>query len=225
MCTTYLPRAVRNYNVGSDGVADGNVVHDIGNPSTLCYRVHGIYTSHPRTTIVNNIAYRNWSWGLHGYHNPDRAVIANNLVFQNGQGGISMAADTAAGYTLTNLVVTNNVVMNNGFAWSSSSAMRTYGGIGSGCIWRNNLMFNNKSNTVSASGCSPTNTLSADPQFVNYRADGTGDYHLRSTSPAINAGTITGAPSFDADHGLRPMGGTFDIGHHEYGSVPGSWPW
>jgi len=36
-------------------------------------------------------------------------------------------------------------------------------------------------------------SISADPQFINYQPDGSGDYHLSSTSPAIAAGTSSGA--------------------------------
>jgi hypothetical protein len=54
-----------------------------------------------------------------------------------------------------------------------------------------------------------------------------GDYHLGgaitsggqvtgSTSPAVNTGTATGAPSHDFDLQPRPMGGGFDIGADEF---------
>jgi hypothetical protein len=42
-----------------------------------------------------------------------------------------------------------------------------------------------------------------------------GDYHLTITSPAIDAGTPVGAPSFDFDNELRPLDGHFEIGADE----------
>ena len=60
-----------------------------------------------------------------------------------------------------------------------------------------------------------TSTLVVDPQFVNYQPDGTGDYHLQNTSPAIDAGTSIGAPTTDLDGNPRPQGDGFDIGLYE----------
>jgi hypothetical protein len=73
-------------------------------------------------------------------------------------------------------------------------------------------------------GVTDVGTLRVDPLFVNYRPDGGGDYHLTSGSPAINAGTSQGAPADDLDGGSRPVGGAYDIGPYEFGSVPSAWP-
>lgn len=61
-------------------------------------------------------------------------------------------------------------------------------------------------------------TISADPKFVNYKADGTGDYHLTSSSPCIGAGTDVGAFPTDFDGNPRPPLNTFryDIGPYVY---------
>jgi hypothetical protein len=60
---------------------------------------------------------------------------------------------------------------------------------------------------------------------VNYTGDASGDYHLTSSSPAIDAGTSTGAPSTDFADGPRPQGSGFDIGAYEYGAPVAAWPW
>jgi hypothetical protein len=65
--------------------------------------------------------------------------------------------------------------------------------------------------------------LCADPMFVKPAWGRAGDYHLRSSSPAIDAGTAEGAPSVDLDRNARPHGKGFDIGAYEFGaSKPGA---
>jgi hypothetical protein len=61
-------------------------------------------------------------------------------------------------------------------------------------------------------------TITADPRFVNYKADGTGDYHLTDTSAAINKGLLAYAPSTDLDGNSRLPGPGCDIGAYEYGA-------
>jgi hypothetical protein len=60
-----------------------------------------------------------------------------------------------------------------------------------------------------------TGTIAADPKFVSYKADGTGNYRLQSTSPAVNKGIATSAPTYDIDNVARPKGGALDIGAYE----------
>lgn len=55
--------------------------------------------------------------------------------------------------------------------------------------------------------------ISSDPQFVDQL---TGDYHLQITSPCIDAGTLTNAPTMDFDAVSRPQGSGIDIGAYEY---------
>ncbi|MBI2100713.1 MAG: right-handed parallel beta-helix repeat-containing protein [Candidatus Vogelbacteria bacterium] len=67
-----------------------------------------------------------------------------------------------------------------------------------------------------------THTLFADPQFVNYQRHSAWDFHLKSTSPARDAGINMG-PSTDFDGNPRPSGTGYDIGAYEYpsGGTPG----
>jgi hypothetical protein len=60
-------------------------------------------------------------------------------------------------------------------------------------------------------------TITTDPQFVNYQSNGSGDYHLKSTSPGVDAGVSTNAPSIDIDGATRPQGNGIDIGPYESG--------
>jgi parallel beta-helix repeat protein len=72
--------------------------------------------------------------------------------------------------------------------------------------------------------------ISADPRFV-----GAQNFHLKASSPAIDAGTNTGAPDDDLDHATRPIDGdadtiaTVDMGAYEFAGPtmsvsPGSVP-
>ncbi len=67
----------------------------------------------------------------------------------------------------------------------------------------------------SASGFVVTNLIVSDPQFVSLS---TPDFHLQSTSPAINAGTSDVSPVLNYDYDLisRPQNSAYDIGAYEY---------
>ncbi len=54
------------------------------------------------------------------------------------------------------------------------------------------------------------------PGFVNANA---GDFHLLTTSPAIDKGTAVDAPKVDFDSVSRPIGHGYDIGAYEYPST------
>ncbi len=75
----------------------------------------------------------------------------------------------------------------------------------------NNLFYRGDGRPLSGTRGS-TDVWGVDPQFVSPT---TGDYHLRSTSPAINAGSNTGVVD-DKDGTPRPQGSAYDIGAYEY---------
>jgi hypothetical protein len=58
--------------------------------------------------------------------------------------------------------------------------------------------------------------ITSDPRFVN---PASGDFHLQSSSPAINTGA-TVSVTYDFDGQPRPVGGGFDIGYDEVPTVP-----
>jgi len=55
------------------------------------------------------------------------------------------------------------------------------------------------------------------PQFADQTTE---NYHLKKSSPCIDAGTSVGAPDTDIDGDLRPQGEGFDIGADEYLVTP-----
>src|SRR4029077_14823236 len=64
----------------------------------------------------------------------------------------------------------------------------------------------------------PSAPLSVAPDFVNWQADGSGDYHLQAGSPLIAAGTSLGAPATYFDGTARPQAQGIDIGPFESGA-------
>jgi hypothetical protein len=172
--------------------------------------VQGIYHSNLRGRIVNNISYKVSGYGIHLWHAANQVTISNNLSFENWRGGIVVGAgDAPGGVTADNVLVSNNICINN----------KVYGIVESGATgannkYLNNLIWGNDTNLLLK--VTAVHTISADPKFVHYLADGGGDYHLAAGSPCIDAGTTQGAPSTDYDGVSRPKGAGIDIGPYEY---------
>lgn len=200
------------YNVKSGGIADSNVVHNIGPLGTNCFRVQGIYTSIPGVTISNNIIYKVVGYGVVNGHCSHSAKVLNNTIFNNGGpvegGGIIMAGNTNCTLASKGNVVANNIVYDNVIGVHeervTAADVTTY---------TNNLVFGNKINW-GAMRMPHSNDVSANPAFVNYLKDGGGDYRLRSGSPAIGKGSATYAAPLDFLGNVR--GSTVDIGAYEF---------
>jgi hypothetical protein len=204
----------------------GNVVHDIGNPAVQCATVQGIYHANLRGHIVNNISYHNAAWGIHLWHAATNVVIANNLVFQNGDGGIVVGAGDAPGGVIDdNTIVSNNIVMSNGSNWGSGLGISEQGSTGTGNQYLNNLIWNNTQGIVLQNGLHDESTIRTDPQLVNYRLGGRGDYHLRPTSPAISSGSAQGLPPIDFDGAPTATDARPHIGPYVFPSKAALWPW
>jgi parallel beta-helix repeat protein len=198
---------------GLYNVVANNHVHHIGRlTDTGCNLVHGIYISRAGSRIENNVVHNNQGCGIHAYHEPRDAVIVNNLSFHNGTCGLVVGA--GKGLVARDFLVANNIFYDNlkfGIYESGSTIGNTF---------RNNLVFRNPTDLGIGRASSVVGTLAADPRFVNYRRDGSGDYRLQSSSPAIDAGTADRAPAFDFDRVARPQGAGVDMGPYEFVAGP-----
>lgn len=200
----------------------GNVVHDIGDLNVSSYLVHGIYYGTKGGHIYNNIVFRAQGWGIQLWHAASNITISNNTIFNNMQGGILVGAGDFPcpqcgddSTTVTNNIVVYNLAHNSGGSLIGGFGIIENGFTGTHNVYDNNLLYGNQSGPFSLqNGNIPGPTILADPMFVNYVSDGTGNYHLQTGSPAINAGTNEGpAPTYDFDGVPRPP---WDLGAFEY---------
>jgi hypothetical protein len=143
-------------------------------------------------------------------------LVANNIVQSCIGRGIVTWNETAA---------TNTKIYNNTVDGCTDSGIHV-GSNMSGALVRNNMstfnggggFTNNGSSTTfgfnlctsSGTGCT---TVSPTPNYVD--RTGTFDFHLQSTSPAINAGTTLTEVPLDFEGTVRPQGAAYDIGADE----------
>jgi hypothetical protein len=162
--------------------AIGNEVHHVGTETSD--RVHGIY--HQSTgSIVGNLVYTNpGSIGIVLWHDATDVVIANNTVFDNAV-GISVGSGDwyQEQKPANNVKVVNNLVYDN-----RGAGIQEHGVTGRNNVYQNNLVYRNGRNWRLQNGLTHRGTITADPQFVNYKRGGVGDYRVRDTSPAIGKG-------------------------------------
>lgn len=163
----------------------GNVVRNIGLAMLgNCRTVQGIYIANPHNVVVNNVVSGVAAVGIQQWHGATDSTIVNNTVFRCKIGILIGGGDSG---TLPNgsqnNYVANNIVYDN----------ITYGIVEGGKVGANNRYVDN---LVHASGTAirvkgeVSGTIAADPQFVNYQPDGSGDYRLKRTSPALKAPAV-----------------------------------
>lgn len=154
-----------------------------------------------RTLVENNVSINNGGSGIHSYL-ADHVDIVNNTACNNG---------TVVGYPdiFTNSCKDVNIINNimysrKGGKCNSAPTYVTE-------VYDYNIYYNG---TVGKKGA---HDLVADPQFVNLNlklADG--DFHLKSTSPAVNSGINSLYAVKDIEGRLRPVGAAIDRGAYEF---------
>src|SRR6185312_12434756 len=112
-----------------------------------------------------------------------------------------------------------NILVNN-----TAYGLREFvsGGAAMGAnTYTNNLMFRNTTAAYLAVGGNVNaNAQTTDPLFVNAQTDGSGDFRVRTGSPAIDNGSDASMPatwgSIDTLGYTRPVGAHRDIGAYEF---------
>jgi hypothetical protein len=161
-----------------------NTVRNIGLAMMgRCNTVQGIYIANAHNMVTNNVVSGVAAVGIQQWHGATASTIVNNTVFRCkigiliGQGDAGASPDGSQ-----DNYVANNIVYDN----------MTYGIVEGGTVGKNNRYVNN---LVHASGTNVrvagevSGTISAEPGFVDYKADGSGDYRVHNASPAFRRGT------------------------------------
>ncbi|RMD99648.1 MAG: hypothetical protein D6816_14660, partial [Bacteroidetes bacterium] len=162
---------------------------------------YGYNSGEASPTIINCAFTGNRSYGIYNQAQSSgtcKPVILNATIAANYSYGIyNYRSGGTCQPTITNCII-----------WGNSSAIYNY--------------YSTPTVTYSLvqGGYSGTGNLNADPKFVDLQLytsapNNGGDYHLRLSSPAINTGTATGAPSTDYDGNARPFDTSFDMGFDE----------
>lgn len=202
--------AIDTYGPVGNVLIDRNVVRNIGYRYIgACNTIQGIYIANANNVVTNNIVSGVAMAGIQQWHGATASTIVNNTSFHNKIGILLGQGDAGTTTGSANNYVANNIVYDN----------RAYGVIEMGKMGGNNRYANNlvaRSGTSWKVKGSVSGSISSDPLFRNYLANGTGDYRVYSSSPAIDRGTSTKAPSIDFAGVARPRGAAVDVGAYEY---------
>ena len=202
--------AIDTYGPVGNVVIDRNVVRNIGYRYIgACNTIQGIYIANANNVVTNNIVSGVAMAGIQQWHGATASTIVNNTTFHNKIGILLGQGDAGTTTGSANNYVANNIAYDN----------VAYGIIEAGKMGGNNRYVNNlvaRSGTSWKVKGSVSGSISSDPLFKNYLANGTGDYHVYSSSPAIDRGTTSKAPTIDFAGVARPRGAAPDIGAYEY---------
>ena len=186
-----------------------NTVHHAGNGIALASEAGGLLSN---VRVVNNLVYDSTWLGIavtrngDGAHPMDGITIMNNTVWRNGDtwgGGLGVDDPNAL-----HVVVRNNIVSaNRSFQLSLSADVPA-----ANVSIDHNLIHGYRTSLEDGEilGDAP---VTGNPLFVNPAG---GDFHIRVGSPAIDAGSATGAPATDFAGVPRPRGSGFDVGAFEF---------
>lgn len=202
--------AIDTYGPVGNVVIDSNVVRNIGYAMIgKCNTVQGIYIANANNVVTNNVVSGVAAVGIQQWHGATASTIVNNTTFKNKMGILLGQGDAGTTTGSANNYVANNVVYDN----------TTYGIVEGGKMGGNNRYANNlvaRSGTNWKVNGSVAGSISSEPLFVSYAANGTGNYRLSSSSPAIDRGTSVNAPRVDIAGVARPRGAAHDLGAYEF---------
>jgi hypothetical protein len=163
-----------------------------------------------------------------GEGDVDGVYIYNNLIVNPDKNGIGIweHPDGVGLNTINNIQIYNNTVIHGGHQGGGWGNISNKHESATNVVIRNNVtldgyqfdIYGTNQTTIENNLCrDDVCEIQNDPGFVNATLDpATWDYHIKSTSPAIDAGVSNGAPSDDLDGNSRPQGGGYDLGAFEY---------
>ncbi|RNL77625.1 DUF1565 domain-containing protein [Nocardioides marmorisolisilvae] len=177
-----------------------------------------------RYNIIHDFSAGHLTAGLYADNATLNLGIYKNVIYN--LGGPSQWGTLVNGLS-ENVEVDNNTFVNPGFAGFNS-----YGGAGYNNFGANNITTNSTFSTAMAGSSKSNNLENTDPLFVN---QSTHDFHLQSTSPAIDAGMLIPGIA-DSYNGSAPDDGAYEYNGANWTagrnfanpppttSTPGVWP-
>jgi hypothetical protein len=137
-------------------------------------------------------------------------IIRNNMIYRSGAGDIGITVNYARDVEISH----NTVILNGTFPWGaieyrfSATSARIHNNLTDAPIWQRNGA------TAAISGNLTTAELG---WFVDA---GSGDLHLRSGTPPVDAAPAATSVLDDFDGAARPYGAAADIGADEFAEPP-----
>ena len=215
---------------GTRIIIERNTVHDTNIGIEIASEHSGKQTS--EIIVRSNVVYSNHVTGLAmGGYNSQRGstedcTIVNNTFYDNdtdetGSGEVLIQFDTRNNVIKNNIFyagdanvfLTNYYTQNSGNVIDSNLYFSAGGAASSGWAWKDES-YSGFSAWKSGSG-NDANSIFIDPAFVNVAVD---DFHLLSSSPAVNAGEALGEAAIgteDVDGDDRVNGWAPDLGADE----------
>jgi hypothetical protein len=199
----------------SEALVEDNVIHGNGNAGGSGINMDGVTDS----VVRNNLLYDNHASGISLYRIDGAAGSTGNLVINN---TILSASD---GRWCINIIDSPNNTLRNNILYTYHS-FRGVIVIDAASAPGFSSDYNSLMNRMSPDGDATildlddwqalgydANSFVATPtqHFVNPATD----FHLLTTSPAIDAGTSVNAPGDDIEGNARPVGAGVDIGAYE----------
>ena len=218
-----------------DGCSNGdvydNVVHDINRIGIYVdswdkptHHIN-VYSNLVYDTTDDGFALASESGGL-----LSDISVYNNITFGNTNSGITVASwgEPVPSHPMLDIAIVNNTFYGNGTStWGVGICVENPDA--DNLTIRNNILSENVFGQIlveeAGSGLQVDHNLfygTGDPYGESYITlnpmlvdpEG-GDFHLQSSSPAVDAGSSTGAPAFDFEGTTRPQGAGFDMGAYE----------
>jgi hypothetical protein len=241
-----IGRVCTNTSNGQNGVfieadnvlVEANLIHDVGRlapgeqacrPSNEYWKNHdhGVYhDGGDHVTIRNNVIYnikRGWAIQVWPKSRAHMNIVNNTVAFGNQYkgklGAIVMWAPSTGGMKVSDSIIANNIFygVNMVAIWmggdSREEPMRFANVRISNNVISNGVLLSAEENVAASGLILADNLEKTDPKFADPAAF---DFHLRSDSPAIDAGLALPGVGADYDGRVRPRGGRVDIGAYEH---------